>query len=316
MGIIFTVINQNFPPKPKWTAENIPDMSGKTVLITGGNTGIGRECVKSILLHNAKVYILARDQDRTLKAISEIKAETGKDALEFIKCDLGDLSSIRTAAEEFMRKEKKLDVLLNNAGVMIPPVEWTTKDGYDYQFGVNALGHYFLTSLLDPILKSTASQPGTSPVRIVTVTSAGHIFSEGIDYTTIIDKGDNTKRRKMSSFDLYNQSKFANVVFASELARKYAGANITSTAVHPGMINSDLGRNAPKLFMSIAKHINYDVTKGAITSLYAATAPETENANGKYFIAFARETKPNLKCLEPKVGEELMAWFEEQVKNH
>ncbi|KAI0040865.1 NAD(P)-binding protein [Auriscalpium vulgare] len=137
MGNWWSVLAQAFPPKPTWGIDNIPDLTGKVLIVTGaGNAGIGKETVKALLLHNAKVYIAARSEERALASISALKEDTGKEAI-FLKLDLADLPQVRAAAEEFLSKEKELHILFLNAGVMACPVDWTTAQGYDMQFGTN-----------------------------------------------------------------------------------------------------------------------------------------------------------------------------------
>jgi len=285
-------------------------MSGKVVIVTGGNGGIGKETVKALLAHKAKVYIFSRDASRTAEAIQSLKSETGQDAIH-IQMDLAELSSVKQAAEEFKKRESALHVLINNAGVMMPDPKALTKDGYDLQFGVNVLGHYYLTVLLLDSLKAAASAPGAQPSRVVNLSSAGHLFSPGINWDTLRD---GKARQKMPLFELYNQSKFANVVFSSELAKRYGDQGIVSTSLHPGLIISDLGRDMSRGIVRFIGLFSYDAAKGALTSLYAASAPENVNANGKYFVAWARKAEPNPKTLDPQTGEKLWSWCEEQVK--
>ncbi|KAF8659670.1 hypothetical protein AX16_001811, partial [Volvariella volvacea WC 439] len=138
MGQIVSGYRQGWPPASKFSVDDIPDLTGKVVIVTGGNTGIGKETVKALLAHNAKVYLAARSQEKASQAIKDLLQETGKEAI-FLKLDLSDLKSIKRSAEEFQSKEKELHILFNNAGVMFPPVSEITTDGYDLQFGTNVL---------------------------------------------------------------------------------------------------------------------------------------------------------------------------------
>ncbi|EAU85783.2 hypothetical protein CC1G_15043 [Coprinopsis cinerea okayama7 len=132
-------ITEAFPPKPTWGVDDIPDLTGKVVIVTGATAGIGQETAKALLAHNAKVYVAARSETKAEETIRVLKELTGKEAL-FLKLDLGDLKSVKQAAEEFQRKETELHILFNNAGVGATPIEMTTVQGYDMQFGTNVLG--------------------------------------------------------------------------------------------------------------------------------------------------------------------------------
>jgi len=174
MGNLFSIIAESFPPHPIFTVDDIPDLSGQIIIVTGGNTGIGKETVKELLNHDAKVYLAARNQEKAFAAIKELSEVTGKEAI-FLKLDLSDLKGIKAAAEEFLSKETQLHVLFNNAGVMVPPVEQLTADGYDLQFGTNVLGHFYFTKLLLPTLIATAKTSSDGKARVVNTSSLGHI---------------------------------------------------------------------------------------------------------------------------------------------
>jgi retinol dehydrogenase-12 len=200
MGTVMSMYNANWPPEAKWTVDDIPDLSGKIIIVTGGNSGIGKETVKALLAKNAKVYIASHNKDRVDAAIQELKAITNNEAF-FLELNLASLHSVKAAAEAFQRLESKLDVLINNAGVMIPPPEALTEEGYDLQFGLNVLGHYYFTKLLIPQLVTAGSS------RIVNVSSHGHILVDGVNWDTVRD---GPERQKAKPLDLYNQSKFVS----------------------------------------------------------------------------------------------------------
>ncbi|KAJ6570277.1 hypothetical protein DFH09DRAFT_1154526 [Mycena vulgaris] len=305
MGMAMSLYTACWPPKAKWSINNIPDLSGKIIIVTGGNSGIGKETVKALLSKNAKVYIASHNKARVDAAIEELKETTGNTAF-FIELDLASLSSVKAAAQAFQRLESKLDVLINNAGVMIPPLDALTVEGYDLQFGVNVVGHYYFTRLLIPQLTAAGSS------RIVNLTSHAHILIDGIKWETIRD---GPERQKTKPLDLYNQSKFANVVVTSELARRYGDKGIVSMSVHPGLIVSNLGRTMSPTVVKVAGYLSYNSTQGALTSLYAATSPEMNNANGKYLIPWARIGKAHPGTLSAELGEKLWAWLEEETKD-
>ncbi|KAG2127571.1 uncharacterized protein EDB93DRAFT_1096508 [Suillus bovinus] len=315
MGNVLSFVADAVPPKATFSANQIPNLTGKVVIVTGANTGIGKETAKVLLAHGAKVYIAARNQAASQEAIRQLKQETGNEAV-FLKLDLGDLKAIKASAEEFLSKETQLHVLLNNAGIMGPPIELVTTDGYDLQFGTNVLGHYYFTKLLLPILTSTAKATPDRKVRIVNVASCAHLFG-GLDFNTFKD---GPARKKCSKATLYNQSKFGNVVLALGLAKRYGDQGIISTALNPGIINSDLLRHTGTQFPSIVKKILfkavlYDVSQGALTQLYAATSPEAGSLNGKYLVPWARVKQPRQETQDPQLGKALWDWLEEQVKD-
>lgn len=315
MGNLLSWVIDAAPPKAAFSVDQIPDLTGKVVIVTGANTGIGKETAKTLLAHGAKVYIAARNQTASEEAIRQLKQETGNEAI-FLKLDLGDLKAIKASAEEFLSKETQLHILLNNAGVMVPPIELVTADGYDLQFGTNVLGHYYFTKLLLPILISTAKATPEGKVRVVNLASCAHLFG-GLDFNTFKD---GPARKKCSRTSLYNQSKFGNVVLALELAKRYGDQGIISTALNPGNINSDLPRHILPLFPNIVKQIIikvllYEVSQGTLTQLYAATSPEAASLNGKYLVPWARVRPPRQETQDPQLGKALWDWLEEQVKD-
>ncbi|THH01123.1 hypothetical protein EW026_g1516 [Hermanssonia centrifuga] len=199
-----------FPPKPTFSVDQIPDLDGQVVLITGGNTGIGKETAKVLLAQNAKVYVAGRNIQKVEEAIRDLKEETGKQAYA-LQLNLADLKSVKQAAEEFQTKETQLHVLFNNAGVMFPPIESLTTDGYDQQFGTNVLGHFYFTKLLTPMLLTTAVSTPGGRVRVINTSSMGHLMgNKYIDYDTLKD---GPKRLKMGQ-KLYFQSKFYMIPWA------------------------------------------------------------------------------------------------------
>ncbi|KAG8898569.1 hypothetical protein FRB99_007346 [Tulasnella sp. 403] len=260
---ITRLIDQGFPPASAFDVDrDIPDLGGKVVIVTGGNTGIGKETVKALLKKNAKVYLAARSKARAEGAISELKTETGKEAI-FLELDLADLGKVSRAAEEFQRKEKELHILFNSAyvhhitckpidlmesdllfsGVMIPPIDQLTADGYDLQFGTNVLGPAHFTLSLLPILLSTAksSPPGT--VRVVN-TSSFVVYRQvaSVRFDTLRD---GPERKELGTKKLYDQSKYGVLAFSNELARRYGSKGIHSNAVNPGNLRTDLQRHIP-----------------------------------------------------------------------
>jgi len=311
MGIIASAFQQTFPPQSKFNPEDIPDLTGKVIIVTGANTGIGRETAKALLAHNAKVYIAVRNEEKAKSAIAELKEQTGKEAI-FLKLDLADLKSIKSSTEEFISKEKELHVLFNNAGVMVPPIEQLTTQGYDLQFGTNVLGHFYFTKLLLPTLLATARISPDGKARIVNTSSIGHEFSSGIDYNTL--KESPARKKKGVQF-LYTQSKLGNVHISNEFAYRYGDQGIVSTSLNPGNIKTDLQRNMTpfQYFMIVA--ILFTPSFGALTQLWAGTSPQGAELNGKYLIPWARVGEATSVANDPKQSAELWTWLEEQVKD-
>ncbi|VDB92602.1 unnamed protein product [Peniophora sp. CBMAI 1063] len=297
-----------FPPKPKWGVEDIPDLSGKVMIVTGGNAGVGKETVKALLLHNAKVYMASRNSEKARAAIDELRQETGKEAI-FMQLDLSDLESIKQAAAVFLSQETVLHVLFNNAAVMACPISDLTKQGLDMQLGTNVLGHFYLTQLLMPALLAVNANDSREKARIV-------ITSSSANYLTTLDLGcfeDNPKRRSMQPMDLYNQSKHANVIHARELARRY-GDQVVTTSVNPGNLRTDLQRYLSGIQKSLISKILYPAPYGALTQLYAGTAPEAADLNAKFLIPWARVGVARKETGDPEVGAKLWTWMEERCR--
>jgi len=312
------LFSQVFPPKPTWTATDVPDQAGKTVIVTGGSGGIGKETARVLLSKGAKVYIAARSEEKSQKEIDELKQETGKESVLFLKLDLTDLGSIKAAAEEFVSKESELHTLYNNAGVMSTPIDKVTAQGYDLQFGTNVLGHFYLTKLLLPLLTATAKKSPAGTVRVVNVSSFAHYLgaSEGIRWSTLSPGNDSlAARKKLGTTRLYGQSKLGNILFSNELARRYSGEGIVSISLHPGTIKTDLMRYSGSLKQRVGQLITYSVSYGAITSLYAGTAPAAGELNGKYLTVWARVSLPTKQALDSEMEKKLWEWCEEQVKD-
>ncbi|KAI0708168.1 NAD(P)-binding protein [Cerioporus squamosus] len=294
MALLIQWLQQAFPPAPTWHPADMPDLSGKVVLVTGGNAGIGREIVKELLHKDARVYLAARSPGKAEDAIQSLTAETGKTA-EFLQLDLSDLNAVEAAAREFKRRESHIDVLYLNAGLMLPPVDDLTAQGYDLTFGTN---------LLYPLLVSASHRPDESsdPARVVWVSAFANYLVPGgkLDYTTFTD-GPARRNVKRGMFAMYAQSKLAQVTLSAYLAKRAAEAdeNVVSIALDPGNIPVD------------KRMIR---TYGAITPLYAGTAPEALASNGKYLRPWARAGDPDPVAFDRRKQEKLWAWLEEQVK--
>jgi len=248
------------------------DISGRTFLVTGGNTGIGRATATALARDGGRVYIACRSASAGAEAVRAISAAAGSsDAVFLLPLDLASLDSVRSCAAAFLARDEPLHVLINNAGV--GGQRGITADGFELHFGVNHLGHFALTSLLLERLK--ASGPGT---RIVNVSSDAHYGARGIDFAVL--------RRRTGSFSgmrEYAVSKLCNVLFTQELARRLDGVGVTSYALHPGVVASDIWRRVPWPARDLIKRRMLTVDQGAVTSVYCATSPAVAADSGLFY---------------------------------
>lgn len=214
------------PHRAVLTEENIGDQSGKVFIVTGGTGGIGKYLVEILYDQNAKVYIAARSGSKTKKMMEdlELKYPESKGRLIFLKLELDDLTTIKASAEEFLAKEDRLDVLWNNAGVMIPPEGSKTKQGYELQLGINNLGHFLFTTFLTPVLQKTATTSAQDSVRVIWVSSSA---ADGAPRPAI-DFSNMDYSRKEGMWTLYMRSKAGSVLHSVEFARRTAGSGIIS----------------------------------------------------------------------------------------
>ncbi|KAJ3009880.1 hypothetical protein HKX48_007714 [Thoreauomyces humboldtii] len=280
----------------QWDASEMPSRAGMVAIVTGGNTGIGYESVLHLALKDCRVYMAARSEEKAAVAIQKIKDQKADAQVEWLKMDLLDLASVKAAAEAFLAKEKRCDILINNAGIMGWPYE-LSKDGVESQFQTNHLGHFLFTRMLLPTLIATSKLPGTS-VRIVNVSSLAHKQTRSI---MTFDTLENVNQTFGSTWLRYGQSKLANILFTNALDRKLAGEKIFANSIHPGVINSELGRGPAasygKIFASVydvmSKALMTTVYQGSLNQLYCATSPEIEEKGyrGKYFTPVGKLTE-------------------------
>jgi len=251
-----------------WTAEDIPDLTGKIAVVTGANSGIGYEMARALARRNARVVLACRDQDKGETAVRQIERQHPQAQAERMQLDLSDLASVRCFADEFTSRDTRLDILINNAGIMATPFGKTV-DGFELQFGTNHLGHFALTGLLLDLIIRT---PGA---RVVTVTSGGHRFGE-------IDFGNLHGAKHYDRQGAYAQSKLANLLFAYELQRRFEGTGVDAIAVaaHPGWTVTNLQAHWPALRI-LNPLIGQQPEMGALPTLYAATAPGVQG--GDYY---------------------------------
>ncbi|XP_036729663.1 retinol dehydrogenase 14 isoform X1 [Balaenoptera musculus] len=260
-------------------------MHGKTVLITGANSGLGRATAAELLRLGARVIMGCRDRTRAEEAAGQLRSEICQAGVPELGPDSGgggelvvkelDLASLRSVRSFCQEEEPRLDVLINNAGIFQCPY-MKTEDGFEMQFGVNHLGHFLLTNLLLGLLKSSA------PSRIVVVSSKLYKYGD-INFEDL-----NSEQNYNKSF-CYSRSKLANILFTRELARRLEGTNVTVNVLHPGVVRTNLGRHIhiPLLVKPLFNLVSWAFFKtpleGAQTSIYLASSPEVEGVSGKYF---------------------------------
>jgi retinol dehydrogenase 12 len=248
------------------------DMSGKVCLVTGGNSGIGKEAALGLAKLGATVTIVSRDTAKGEAAVSEIRSKSGNTNVNLLVSDLSSMSSVRQLAQTFLKQYARLDVLINNAGIYLPK-RVVTADGYETVFATNHLGHFLLTNLLLALLKTS------TPSRIINVTSDAHKGPE-------IDFEDLMQEKKYSAFKAYHQSKLANVLLTYELAKRLEGTGITVNCLHPGVVRTGFGKDMGGLFsigVKLAGPFMMSPEKAAKALVYMATAPELEEVTGKHF---------------------------------
>ena len=252
--------------KNHWTIENIGSLEGKTIIITGGSSGIGLEAAKVLSSKGAEVILAVRNMEKGEQAMKLIKELSPDSKIEVMHIELSDLESVKLFAESFALKHKKLDMLINNAGVMVPPLKHT-KQGYELQFGTNHLAHYTLTGLLLPLMTGV---PGS---RVVTVSSiaarGGKINFNNLD-----------AKKGYIPFKFYSQSKYANLLFGKKLDNilKERGAETISIICHPGVSATNLtsrgsGKPSPGILSWGFRLIGQPASMGALPTLFAATQP-------------------------------------------
>ena len=253
-------------------------LAGRTFLITGANTGIGKETARALAARGARVHIACRSQAAGRRAIEEIGAQTGSRELELHSLDLGDLDSVRRCAEAFLATGEPLHVLINNAG--LAGAHGMTASGFEIAFGTNHVGPFLLTNLLLNRLRSSA------PARVVNVASAAHYGAPGIDWDAV-----RRRTRSLTGMREYSVSKLANVLHAQELARRLEGSGVNAYALHPGTIASDIWRRVPWPVRPLITRRMASPAQGARTSLYCATSPEVAGESGGYY--------DDCRCREP-----------------
>lgn len=283
-------------------------LHGKTVVITGCNTGIGFETAKDLALRGGRIIMACRDMGRCEAAAKKIKDETNSNNVVCKILDLSSFESIRTFCDDFNKTESRLDLLINNAGVMMCP-RMLTKDGLEMQLGTNHFGHFLLTNLLVDKLKVS------SPSRIVNVSSRAHSRSPGINFDDI------NSEKSYERMTAYAQSKLANVLHAKELARRLEGTGVTTYSLHPGVVDTELPRFIPffnnivvqLLFAPLRYYALKTPLEGAQTTLACALNPALETVSGKYY-SDCKEKEPSKLAQDSNAAKHLWEVSEEITK--
>ncbi len=277
-------------------------MKGKTVLITGGNAGIGKHTAIGLAKKGARVTIVSRNAQKGEAAVEEIKAASGSDTVDVLRGDLGSFASVRALALEVDAKYPTLDVLINNAGAFFTDYQ-ETEDGYERQWQINHLSGFLLTNLLLENIKK--SEQG----RIINVSSKGH-------YKGFLYFKDLNRKKKYVGLAAYAQSKLANVLFANDLTRKLKGTKVTANSLHPGVVKTSIGdKNNDSwigLVWKIGKLFMITEEQGARTSIYLASDPKLNSISGKYFDN-CKEQEPNPFAKDEKLMDKLSKVSAEQT---
>lgn len=261
------------------------EVTGRTIVVTGANTGIGRVTAESLAKQGARVVLACRSEDKTRPVLEGIRGSGGK--AEFVALDLGDLESVRRAAKTLLDRDETIDVLVNNAGQAA--LRGLTPQGFEYAFGINHLGHYLFTRMLLPLIERAPAP------RIVNVSSKSHYQAKGIDWELV-----RKPTVHLAGLPEYSVSKLANVLFTKELARRFP--SIVSASLHPGVVASDAWRQAPWGIRHVIKLFMLSNEDGAKTTLHCVTADGIES--GAYYDS-CRIKRPSRLADDVELAREL-----------
>ncbi|KFA71235.1 hypothetical protein S40288_03868 [Stachybotrys chartarum IBT 40288] len=321
---------QFFPPRPKFTEGDVADLNGKVYIVTGATSGLGKEVARILYSKHATVYLGTRNETKTIEVIDHIKkvAPSSTGIIRHFHLDLGDLSSVKASAEQFLAAEKQLHVLFNNAGYMGPEGGTErTMQGHEKHLAINCLGTFLLTKLLTPTLTATAAAPGipAGSVRVVYLSSiAAEMYSDknvglrldNLDY-----------HAEKSSKYRYGVSKLGNWAYALELSKRLRNDGVIGVAINPGNLQTDLFRHQSYLFRLLTGPANYPIINGAYAELWAGLSPEiTPEKAGEYAVPFGRfhpirrDLEQNAARSEAEGGNgatsKFWDWSEKQVKQY
>ncbi|MGH7579117.1 MAG: SDR family oxidoreductase [Gemmatimonadales bacterium] len=278
----------------------INSVEGRTFFVTGANSGIGRATAETLAARGGRVVLAARSEERTQPVLDAIRRRHPANDPQFLQIDLSDLSSVRRAAARFIASGHPIDVLVNNAG--IAGTRAVTSDGFDLTYATNHIGPFVLTNLLLPRLRQSPQG------RIVNVSSVGHMTVKRMDWSGL----ERRTTPKRSAFPEYAMTKLMNVLHAKELARRLADSRVTTYALHPGGVASNIWRAIPRPVQWVMKLFLLSNEQGARTPLYCATAPELATVSGRYYDK-CREVPPSRLAGDASLAQELWARTETAV---
>lgn len=277
---------------------NAKPLAGRVALVTGANTGIGRVTAVALARQGAQVFVACRSAERAQAVLDEIRTRTDGGKAELLPLELGDFASIRLCAETFLARGLPLHLLINNAG--LAGGRGCTKEGFELAFGVNHLGHFLLTQLLLERIRASA------PARIVTVASRAHYRARGMDWQAL-----RQPTRSATGLPEYRASKLANVLFSAELARRLAGGGVTTYALHPGVVATEVWRSLPRPLAWLLKLALISADEGAQTTLHCATSAGAAAETGLYYDECRPKTPSRLArdaALAATLWERSEAW--------
>jgi len=277
------------------------DLAGRRFIITGPYSGIGRVTAQNLASRGAAVVLAGRSLERCQALATELRAPGDADRIEVLALDLADLASVRAAAEQVIARGGRVDGLINNAGVA--GARGRTRNGFELAFGVNHLGHFLFTRLLEARLSESA------PARVVNVSSEAHRRIKSIDFPALRAP---TKTR--TGLHEYGVSKLCNILFAREIARRWAGRGITAYALHPGVIATDIWRSVPQPLRWLLTRWMKTPEAGAATSIRCATDPALANVNGRYFMNES-ESNPSRAARSDELAARLWDESESMIKD-
>jgi len=278
------------------------DLSGKTCVVTGASSGIGKAAAAALATMGARVVLVCRDAGRGEAARVEIAQRAASDSVDLLVADLSSQAEVRRLAGEIRGRYERIDVLLNNAGA-VNVRRTTTVDGIETTLAVNHLAYFLLTDELLGVLRESA------PSRVVNVSSAAHVRAR-LDFDDLQGEG------RYGGMRAYGQSKLANVLFTFELARRLAGTRVTANCLHPGVVATGFGHNTPGAFnvlLTLIRPFLLDAERGAETSIYVAASPEVAGVTGEYF-AKCRPARTSPVARDEAVAERLWQVSEELTK--
>jgi NAD(P)-dependent dehydrogenase (short-subunit alcohol dehydrogenase family) len=279
------------------------DMNQIVCVVTGANSGIGKETARALALRGAHVVLVCRNSERGRAAQKEIRSESGSDQVDLLTGDMSSQASIRDLVAQIKGNYKRLDVLVNNAGAVYTK-RIVTVDGIELTMALNHLGAFLLTLLLLDLLKASA------PSRIVNISSAAHERAR-IDMTDL-----QFERKKYGGFRAYGQSKLMMNLFTVELARRLKGTGVTVNSVHPGVVSTEFGSEAEsfilKIIYTVFKPWLLNSKQGSETGVYVATSPQVSQISGEYFVK-SKPAKPNPLSLDPRLAGDLWQLSEQLV---